>query len=71
MKRHPPNSGWTVKDLAWTLETKLVVTGRQTSKLHYHYHMVYYKLLREGPHAQEPFRLLAHLTVYTGRPLWK
>ena len=37
MKSYHPSSGWTVNDQAWTLETKLVVTGRCTSILHAHY----------------------------------
>ena len=49
MKSYHPSLGWTVKDQAWTLETKLLVTGRCMSKLHSHYDNGIYMYHRRKP----------------------
>lgn len=48
MRSYHLSLGWTVKDLAWTLETKLVVTGRCMPKLHSYHSNGMYRYMYHG-----------------------
>ena len=51
MKSYHLSLGWTMKDLAWTLQTKLVATGKCTSKQHSHHdYGIYSTCIMEGSH---------------------